>query len=109
MSSTSSTRSSASSSTGGTSNPGAPAGQRTVAEQSFLGRLAGWCYDHRRRVLVLWILGIVALTAIAQIVGTRYQDSFSSGNSDSQQVQNILAARFPSTAGTTATSTWCTP
>jgi RND superfamily putative drug exporter len=73
-----------------------------VGEDSFLGRLAGWCYDHRRRVLVSWILGIIALTAVSQAVGTRYQDNFSSGNSESQQVQNILAARFPETAGTTA-------
>jgi len=74
----------------------------TVAERSFLGRLAGWCYDHRRRVLALWILGIIALTVISQAVGTRYQDNFSSGNSESQRVENILAARFPRTAGTTA-------
>ena len=74
----------------------------TAAERSFLGRLAGWCYDHRRRVLVLWILGIIAVTVVAQAVGTRYQNNFSSGNSESQQVQNILAARFPQTAGTTA-------
>ena len=39
---------------------------------------------------------------MAQMVGTRYQDNFSSGNSESQQVENILAARFPQTAGTTA-------
>ncbi len=74
----------------------------SAAEQSFLGRLAGWCYDHRWRVLGLWILGIIALTAVSQAVGTRYQDSFSSGNSESQRVENILAARFPRTAGTTA-------
>jgi RND superfamily putative drug exporter len=77
-------------------------GTRTAAERSFLGRLAGWCYDHRRKVLVGWILGIVAITALSQFVGTRYQDNFSSGNSESQQVQNILTARFPATAGTTA-------
>ena len=74
----------------------------SAAEQSFLGRLAGWCYDHRRRVLGLWILGIIALTAVSQAMGSRFQDSFSSGNSESQQVENILAARFPRTAGTTA-------
>jgi hypothetical protein len=39
---------------------------------------------------------------MAQMVGTPYQDNFSSGNSESQQVENILAARFPQTAGTTA-------
>jgi RND superfamily putative drug exporter len=74
----------------------------TVGEHSFLGRLAGRCYDHRRTVLVAWILAIVALTVISQAVGTRYQNNFSSGNSQSQQAQNILAARFPATAGTTA-------
>jgi RND superfamily putative drug exporter len=73
-----------------------------VGEHTALGRLAGWCYDHRRAVLVTWILGIIALTAISQIVGSRYQDNFSSGNSESQQVQNLLASRFPATAGTTA-------
>ena len=31
------------------------------AQQSSLGRLAGWCYDHRRKVLVAWILAIIAL------------------------------------------------
>ena len=71
------------------------------AERSFLGRLAGWSYDRRRLVLVLWIGGLVAITVLAQGFGTRFQDNFSSGNSASQQVQNILAARFPQTAGTT--------
>jgi len=64
--------------------------------------MAGRCYDHRRRVLLLWIVAIIALTTISQAVGTRYQDNFSSGNSESQRVQDILVARFPKTAGTTA-------
>jgi len=72
------------------------------AERSFLGRLAGWSYERRRLVLVLWIGGLVAITVLAQGFGSRFQDNFSSGNSPSQQVQNILAARFPQTAGTTA-------
>ncbi|HVB94334.1 MAG TPA: MMPL family transporter [Acidimicrobiales bacterium] len=72
------------------------------AEGSFLGRLAGWSYQRRRLVLVLWIGALVAITVLAQGFGSRFQDSFSSGNSPSQQVQNILQARFPQSAGTTA-------
>ncbi len=82
--------------------PGSPRKAPTTAEHSALGRLAGWCYDHRRRVLLVWIAIIIAITVVAQSMGSRFQDSFGSGNSASQQVQNLLAARFPQTAGTSA-------
>ncbi|MGH9080105.1 MAG: MMPL family transporter, partial [Acidimicrobiales bacterium] len=73
-----------------------------TAGESAIGRLAGWCHDHRRRVLVLWIAAIIVVTVVAQSMGSRFQESFGSGNSASQQVQNLLAARFPETAGTNA-------
>ena len=76
---------------------GGPAAGDTV-----LGRLAGWCFDHRRRVLLMWIAAIIVITVVAQSMGSRFQDSFGSGNSASQQVQNLLVARFPQTAGTSA-------
>ncbi len=86
-----------------TAGPAAPstAGAPT-AEHSALGRLAGWCFDHRRRVLLVWIGVIIVITVVAQSMGSRFQDSFGSGNSASQQVQNLLTARFPQTAGTSA-------
>ncbi len=79
-----------------------PSGRRQTPERSGLGRLAGWCYDHRRRVLLLWIGALILITVLAQSLGSRFQDSFGSGNSASQQVQNLLSARFPETAGTSA-------
>jgi putative drug exporter of the RND superfamily len=82
--------------------PSSRAPEARTAEHTALGRLAGWCYDHRRRVLVVWIAGIIVITVLAQTMGSRFQDSFGSGNSASQQVQNLLAARFPQTAGTSA-------
>jgi RND superfamily putative drug exporter len=57
---------------------------------------------HRRRVLLLWIAAIVVVTVIAQSMGSHFQISFESGNSASQQVQNLLKARFPQSAGSTA-------
>src|ERR1017187_963506 len=73
-----------------------------TAEHTVLGRLAGWCYDHRRRVLLVWVAGIIVITVLAQTMGSRFQDSFGSGNSASQQLQNLLTARFPQTSGTSA-------
>ena len=76
--------------------------QPRAADETVLGRLAGWCFDHRWRVLLIWIASIIVVTVVAQSLGSRFQESFGSGNSASQQVQNLLAARFPQTAGTSA-------
>jgi putative drug exporter of the RND superfamily len=76
--------------------PGAP------GRLNALGRLAGWCYDHRRLVLLLWLAAVVVVIAAAATAGSAFSDSFSGGNSPSQQAQNLLAARFPHQAGGTA-------
>src|SRR5690242_9044116 len=67
-----------------------------------LARLAGWCYDHRRRVLAGWILVVVAIIGLSGAVGSAFQDNFTSGSSPSQRAQNLLAQRFPAQAGDTA-------
>ncbi len=64
-----------------------------------LARLAGWCYDHRRRVLVLWIGLLLVASAISGIVGSAYQDRFTGGNAESQQAQDLLKAKFPAFSG----------
>ena len=73
-----------------------------ATQVTVLGRLAGHCYDRRRLVLVLWILALIGVTVLAQVVGTRFQNKFTSGNTESQQAANLLNARFPSKAGDTA-------
>src|SRR5580698_7695033 len=77
-----------------------PAGEH--GRPSALGRLGGWCYDRRRAVLALWILVIIAITVVAQLVGTHFENKFTAGNTPSQQAQNILAERFPGQAGDSA-------
>jgi putative drug exporter of the RND superfamily len=67
-----------------------------------LGRWAGRCYDHRRTVLVVWILLLIGVTAVSQLVGTRFQNNFTAGNTPSQQAANILDSRFPTRSGDTA-------
>jgi RND superfamily putative drug exporter len=53
-------------------------------------------------VLISWIGALIVITFLGVAFGSRFQNNFSSGNSASQRAQNLLAARFPSTAGTTA-------
>ncbi|HWD53696.1 MAG TPA: MMPL family transporter [Acidimicrobiales bacterium] len=71
-------------------------------ETTALGRLAGRCYDRRRLVLALWIVAIIGITVLSQVVGTSFKNKFTSGNTQSQQAQNILQQRFPSKSGDTA-------
>ena len=76
--------------------------QSQPAHESTLARLAGWCHDHRWLVLLTWLGALIAVNVIAQSAGTNFSSSFSSGNSESTQVQNILAAKLPAQAGSPA-------
>jgi hypothetical protein len=69
---------------------------------SGLGRLAAWCYDHRRRVLAGWVLAVVVIAGLAQWAGSRLDNDFSLASSPSQQAQNLLASRFPAQKGDSA-------
>jgi len=67
-----------------------------------LGRLAGFCYDRRNLVLALWVVLVIGITVVAQVVGTHFENKFSSGNTPSQHAANILSASFPAKSGDTA-------
>ena len=67
-----------------------------------LGRLAGWCHDHRRRVLAGWIVAVIAVIGLAQATGSRLDNNFALAGSPSQQAQQLLSTRFPVEQGDTA-------
>jgi RND superfamily putative drug exporter len=66
-----------------------------------LARIARWSTGHRKTVLVAWIIGVVAVTAISGSVGTRYANSSSSGNTESQRATDLLKRDFPAQSGDT--------
>src|SRR5882724_5502692 len=66
-----------------------------------LARIARWSARHRKTVLVAWIIGVVAVTAISGSVGTRYANSSSSGNTESQRATDLLKRDFPAQSGDT--------
>ena len=63
------------------------------------GRVAAWCHDHRRAVLVAWVLALVLMIGIATTEGDDFQDNFNGGNSQSQRAQDLLHDTFPAQAG----------
>jgi putative drug exporter of the RND superfamily len=64
-----------------------------------LRRLVGWCYDRRRRVVALWVAGLVAATVLAGTAGGDNEADFTVPGSDSAQAVELLEDRFPSFAG----------
>ncbi|MHB1809178.1 MAG: MMPL family transporter [Solirubrobacteraceae bacterium] len=71
--------------------------------------LARWCISHRRRVIVIWIVAAVAISAIAQGVGPHYQNNFSLPNTESQRALQLLQSRFPQQSGDLDQIVWRLP
>ena len=57
-------------------------------------RMAKWCFDRRRLVLVLWVFALIAANGIAQSVGDDYRQDFSLPGADSSKGFDLLEARF---------------
>jgi RND superfamily putative drug exporter len=67
-----------------------------------LGRLAGWSYDHRRLVLIGWLVLLVIVIASSGAAGNAFKNNFTLANSPSHRAQQLLTERFPAQAGDTA-------
>src|SRR5579862_5628659 len=76
-----------------TARPGpAPADTR-------LGRLAGWSFTHRRRVLLVWVGALVVVTALSIPFHGIFLNKFGGGSTESAHAQNLLNKKFPAQAG----------
>ena len=66
-----------------------------------LERLARWCYRHRRRVLVLWLVGLVGVVTLGNIAGGKWASGFRLPRTESQRAFDLLKDRFPAESGET--------
>lgn len=66
-----------------------------------MANLARWCFEHRWRVVALWLLALVAVTAISVTAGTRFNTDLSLPGTDSQAAARLLAANYPAASGET--------
>ncbi len=73
------------------------------ARQPMLQRTAGWCYDHRRRVLLAWLVALVGVFVAAGALGGTFDENGRLPGTDSQHAYDVLAREFPSAAGDSAT------
>jgi putative drug exporter of the RND superfamily len=62
-------------------------------------RLARFCSDRRRLVVVLWIAVLLAVFGGWRVVGSRYANNFSLGNTGSQHAADLLQKSFPAQSG----------
>jgi RND superfamily putative drug exporter len=63
--------------------------------------LAGWCVRHRRIVVVLWLLVLVASIGMVKAVGTNYTDNFNFPHTQSFDAINLLKSVAPGHSGDT--------
>jgi RND superfamily putative drug exporter len=62
-------------------------------------KLARWCVQHRRVVVVLWLVLAVAAVAINSATGTNYSDSFSLKGTESARATALLQQAAPKVSG----------
>ncbi len=59
-----------------------------------LERFAGWCYDHRRIVLLLWVVAVVGFSVAGQAASGSLQKTFDLPGSDASKAFTILGQDF---------------
>ena len=64
-----------------------------------LERLARTCYQRRRRILVLWLLALVAFVVLGRAFDGGYANSAKLPGSDAVAAFDLLKARFPQQSG----------
>ena len=62
---------------------------------SVLGRLGGWCFDHRRATLGLWAAVLLVVFAAAGAVGPAFSSGSAVPGSDSNAGFAVLEEHFP--------------
>ena len=61
--------------------------------------LARWCFTHRKKVVTLWLLVLVAVVGIAQKTGSEFNSNFNLPHTDSQSAVSLLKTNFPAASG----------
>ncbi len=61
--------------------------------------LARWCVQHRRMVLVLWLVALVGSFALARGVGTDFSTKFQLPDTPSARALSLLQQEFPAVSG----------
>jgi putative drug exporter of the RND superfamily len=74
-----------------------------------LYRLGGWAFDHRRKVLVAWIVALAVVIASAGAFSGQTVNKFEVPGTESQQAQDLLREKYPGAGGAAARVVFAAP
>jgi len=72
-----------------------PSGDPAERRGPLLGRIGGWCFDHRRKAVGLWLVALVAVFGAVAAVGPQFAASSAVPDSDSAAGFAVLEEHFP--------------
>jgi RND superfamily putative drug exporter len=76
---------------------------------TFLYRLGGWAFDHRRRVVTAWVVVLGLVLASAAAFSGQTNDKFTVPGTESQRAQELLEQKFPAASGAYARMVFAAP
>jgi putative drug exporter of the RND superfamily len=69
---------------------------------TYLYRLGGWAFDHRRKVLAGWVAVLVLVAFSASAFSGTFSTKFEVPGTESQQAQDLLNEKYPGAGGASA-------
>ena len=76
---------------------------------TYLYRLGGWAFDHRRKVLLGWIAVLALVTASAAAFSGQFSTKFEVPGTESQRAQDLLHEKYPGAGGASARVVFAAP
>src|SRR3954470_12219629 len=61
--------------------------------------VARWCFQHRRIVLLAWVVALAGVTFIGSSVGSSYSNNFQLKGTESADARALLQRRAPAASG----------
>ncbi|HEX8001690.1 MAG TPA: MMPL family transporter [Mycobacteriales bacterium] len=74
-----------------------------------LVRLAGWCYERRRMVVLLWVALLVAASVLGSALGADFRQDYFAPGSESKAALDLLEEKFPERSGDTVQAVFHAP
>jgi RND superfamily putative drug exporter len=69
---------------------------------TYLYRLGGWAFDHKRKVLLAWVLVLGLVIASAASFSGTFSTKFEVPGTESQRAQDLLHEKYPGAGGASA-------
>jgi uncharacterized membrane protein YdfJ with MMPL/SSD domain len=76
---------------------------------TYLYRLGRWAFDNRRKVLLGWVVVLVAIAFSAASFSGTYSEKFEVPGTESQRAQDLLAEKYPGAGGGSARVVYVAP